>query len=490
MSIVASRFSRGLNWNATFAYLSQKRNNVTLAQVNSQSIVTKAFLDARQPRNIRKLKAFHGVPPTDLTSHFFEKLNGCYGNPRSIMRAYVEYQAITDHPDLNWLIRCFCQLGNAFGFNSFWSTKDRQLIQSTTKFKEMVFDIIEKKHEIHYRKAPRILYAMAALEYRSHLLFEPVVEMIDTHLNEYKPGALANASVSLALLGFGGGNDKDQNQIGNLEENSKNYSDLVKKIICRVLELEPSAKKELLPADWAGMAYALTVFGDYELLDGKALPKLLRNACEAAGNDLKKAGWARYWMYQTLYCTDVEKPANEIFIKKAVPLSVQQQLHTDWLDEIVLHAQPQGSENLQKDFDECLSKLRVRDALINCSAGRAFDEQHCWFTGHLIKSRDLALEYDHLHPLGLDRPRASGHVQLKTRILKHLGLNVATVHKCFWDQLEPAQKDLMAARIIAAFPLLRKPEVIEKPGFAEDRNLKRTAKSVPEKWPIEMYVKY
>lgn len=35
-------------------------------------------------------------------------------------RLYRKYIKIDDHPDYSWLVRCFCQLANTFGFNSFW----------------------------------------------------------------------------------------------------------------------------------------------------------------------------------------------------------------------------------------------------------------------------------------------------------------------------------------------------------------------------------
>lgn len=61
----------------------------------------------------------------------------------------------------------------------------------------------------------------------------------------------------------------------------------------------------------------------------------------------------------------------------------------------------QGSEVLQKKVEDCLERIEFPDALINCSGGRDWDEQHCWFSGHFIKSRNLTIHYDYMIPLGI-----------------------------------------------------------------------------------------
>ncbi|PHJ14991.1 hypothetical protein CSUI_011198, partial [Cystoisospora suis] len=223
------------------------------------------------------------------------------------------------------------------------------------------------------------------------------------------------------------------------------------------------------PFDYTGLAFALTLIGDYDLADPQtgegALPLFLRRACS--------------------------KPKKEVEIKKAVPFPYQQHLHLSWLDKVLVNAQSQGSEMLQVDVDGSLRRLYVRDALINCSAGRQWDEQHCWFVGHLVRSRNLALEYDYLMPLGPGRPKVSGWLACKKRLLNLFGLNVATIHRCYWDMLNLEQKDVQLTRLLANFPpitgLSNEEKEDEKPLYGEDKHLRflRHKRQKFETWPPE-----
>lgn len=76
--------------------------------------------------------------------------------------------------------------------------------------------------------------------------------------------------------------------------------------------------------------------------ENASLPVFLNRACKGLNlENLPLSGWTQYYLYISLYCTDVEKPRNEIQIKESVPPEIQQSLHTRWLNEILIHSQPQ-----------------------------------------------------------------------------------------------------------------------------------------------------
>lgn len=58
---------------------------------------------------------------------------------------------------------------------------------------------------------------------------------------------------------------------------------------------------------------------------------------------LEHSGWLQFFLYQSLYCADVEKPRAEEAMKRAVPFALQKALHMRWLDSILVNAQPQAS---------------------------------------------------------------------------------------------------------------------------------------------------
>merc|ERR1712187_839114 len=84
----------------------------------------------------------------------------------------------------------------------------------------------------------------------------------------------------------------------------------------------------------------------------------------------------------------------------------------------------------------------------NCSIGREWDEQHCWFAGFLLKPK-VAIECDSMIPLGPGRPLASGWVSMKSRIFRRMGHTVVTIHRCFWSHLTEDQKDEQVLRLRA-----------------------------------------
>jgi len=142
---------------------------------------------------------------------------------------------------------------------------------------------------------------------------------------------------------------------------------------------------------------------------------------------------------------DVEKPASEEMVKRTMPMWIQERLHHRWLDNIILRAQPQGADNLQRDVDASLRRTRTQ-ALLNCSFGRDWDEQHCWFANFVLEPK-IALECDSMLPMGPGKPRPNGFLQLKSRILRKIGYTVVTIHNCFWKRLTEDQKDEQILRM-------------------------------------------
>ncbi|CDJ65538.1 hypothetical protein, conserved [Eimeria necatrix] len=103
---------------------------------------------AIMPKRLRKIKVFIARPPDSLPIYFHEKLSKANSNPRSIIKLYRRYMKLDDEIDYKWLVRCFCQLGNVFGFNSFWAPRDKQQIHSLPSFKCLVYDLIERREQI------------------------------------------------------------------------------------------------------------------------------------------------------------------------------------------------------------------------------------------------------------------------------------------------------------------------------------------------------
>ncbi|CDJ38451.1 hypothetical protein, conserved, partial [Eimeria tenella] len=158
---------------------------------------------AFMPKRLRKIKVFTARPPDSLPIYFHEKLSKANSNPRSIIKLYRRYMKLDDEIDYKWLVRCFCQLGNVFGFNSFWAPRDKQQIHSLPSFKCLVYDLIERREQIQPEMVPRLLYAMAALEYRSYHLLPTLLEHVEANLHRWRLPTACNMALCLALLGVG-----------------------------------------------------------------------------------------------------------------------------------------------------------------------------------------------------------------------------------------------------------------------------------------------
>lgn len=131
-------------------------------------------------------------------------------------------------------------------------------------------------------------------------------------------------------------------------------SNIIDLLFNEVLRRDPSDASMF---DWALLAYSLLLTNRYEwcvrewpCLDvvrrpsqtESVLPLFLERLCDKLTLEtLPLSGWMQYIIYLTLYCTDVERPLNESAIKKSVPFEFQESLHIRWLNEILVHAQPQ-----------------------------------------------------------------------------------------------------------------------------------------------------
>nr|PIM02085.1 hypothetical protein TGCOUG_267040A [Toxoplasma gondii COUG] len=174
-----------------------------LASLTSGQMTTREYEEAFLPRRLKRIKVFNTPPPSELPAFFHKRLDNAHSNPRSILKLYRQYMRKDDYPAYDWLVRCFCHLGNVFGFNSFWATKDKQVIQALPSFKFLVYDLIERKHLIEARQVPRLLYAFACLEYRSWHLLPTLLEHVEANLEKWRTPTLANMALTLALLGVG-----------------------------------------------------------------------------------------------------------------------------------------------------------------------------------------------------------------------------------------------------------------------------------------------
>jgi len=307
-----------------------------LAQVTSQSMTHKLYLDALAPRALRRVKVFENLPPKDIVSYYHKKLDKAHSNPRTLIKIYREYMKTVDHPQYAFLVRCFHHLANTFGFNSFWSTRDKQLIHTIPSFKWLLFDLIERRHKLRAKFAPRLLYSMAAVEYRCWQLMPAILDLVEQHMSSWTLPALSTMALSLSLLGIG--DTKGPNTFGPVSDLSRDYSGLVDRLVIEAArrfvwpQLREGASPDsrepsdyVLPDggegtafDWAALAFAVVINGTYDspTAEMTPLPYFLKYAVEQAGDDLDESGWVQFFLYQTLYCCDVEKPKSEIAIKR------------------------------------------------------------------------------------------------------------------------------------------------------------------------------
>ncbi|CAD7931959.1 unnamed protein product [Amoebophrya sp. A120] len=173
----------------------------------------------------------------------------------------------------------------------------------------------------------------------------------------------------------------------------------------------------------------------------------------------------------------------EIETKRACPMWIQERLHEFWLDGMLLKAQPQGSDELQLDVEKALNRTQTK-ASINTSVGREFDEQHCFFAGHLLKP-NIALEYNSMSAMGPQLQFQAGNnksnnancsvvphtpggfLSLKQAMFSKFGARTATIHRIFWDRLTEDQKDEQIIRLRSSLGYLHTSSMISKMGYNE-----------------------
>ncbi|EDO05644.1 uncharacterized protein BBOV_IV000440 [Babesia bovis T2Bo] len=447
------------------------------SQVSTGQIATREYLESFEPRSLRRLKVFDSTPPDDIRRVYFERLTSNYSNPRSILKLYRNYISVDDYPCYSWLIRCLCQLGNSFSFNSFWSPYDRQSLVSLPLFKYLIYDIIERRHYLHPRHVPRVLFALTALEYRCWQLIPDLLDLVELHLEHWRLPALSCLIYCCVHLG-----------IHNAK--SDKHSSIVDILFNEVLRRDPADSSSF---DWALLSYCLVLTNRYEwpTASDSALPTFLQRACSGLSLEtLPLSGWTQYILYLTLYCTDVESPRNETEIKHSVPYEFQESLHIRWLNEILVHAQPQGSEQLQRDVESVLEGLGIKEGLLNCSVGRDDDEQHCLFAGHVFPNRRLCFEYNYMKARPDGEPVESGGISFRRRIFRKCGYNVAVIHRDQWDALSLNDKEEQLLRIMSAFPQIPNLDYDSTPGpreFTEHAGIKHLKHLRPQitSWPPE-----
>lgn len=410
-------------------------------------------LRARQPKPLLRTDVYRSIPPKDLTPKALELLSRprYIADPSAILFVYRKNAA--DGTDVSVAIRAFVQLGFLFDPNSFFSTADKQVLTRHRYFKCLAHDLTSLRERIPDAAAPVLLYAMTCLEYRCAPLLPTLLDAVERHLKSWSTEVLTLLMYSLASLGFGHVDHAAplifETMDGDL---SRDYSSL-----CRQVAQQLHLRDKALPGDavpslhgWARAAFAVSMAGlsDFETQAGGALlPKLVANACEEIGTReaLDASGWAQFFLYQILYCVDVEKPRCEEDVKRAIPMWIQERLHERWLDSIILQAQPQGADRLQSDVDQSLRRTNTQ-ALLNCSCGRPWDEQHCWFAGFYLEPK-VALECDSMMPMQPGHLRPSGWLAMKSRLLRKMGFNVVTIHRPLWERLTEDQKDEQILRL-------------------------------------------
>lgn len=422
-------------------------------------------LRARQPKQLLQTDIFSAVPPQDIVAVDLADMasSAVMTNPARVLSIYRRHVSNGDAPDAAVLVRGFTQLGFLFDPNSFFSSADRQKLTSHRTFRSLAHDLCGVMGDVPDASAPTLLYAMACLEYRCPPLLPRLLDAVERHLRAWRTEVLTLALHSAAALGLGrarlGRPDKIVFEFKDGID-SRDYSrtcdkiaeELLERLVRDASEEDPQAAEGCSVQDWSRAAFAVCMAGLYDF-GGKTgtflLPLLVARACEQVHQteELDGSGWAQFFLYQTLYAVDVEKPKCEADVKRATPMWIQERLHHRWLDSIVLQAQPQGADEMQRDVDRALRRTNTQ-ALLNCSFGRPWDEQHCWFAGFRLEPQ-VALECDSMLPLGPGRPRPSGWLAMKSRMLQKMGFKVATLHKCFWEGLSEDQKDeqLMQLRV-------------------------------------------
>jgi hypothetical protein len=370
------------------------------------------IMDLRVPKELKRVETRSttaGIVPGELWRHFADQLNTCEGDPGKILKIANQYMKSTDDLDTRFIVRALYELGSSFDFNSFWATGDRQVLKDNMGFKNLIADLIEQADQIAPSDVPAVLYALACLEYRPRRLVDKLLPVVETHMDSWRFEVLSNLGFSIAVLG------------GN--------ANVVEKIFARIQESDAGDLHA-----WSQLAFAAVLAGESNY--GFVAHCLARAcACVKTQSHLDRSGWAQFFIYQSLYAADVERPIELESVRSAIPEWIQQRIHFRWVDGgILTNCQPQGVDSFQMDVDRVLRRTNTQ-ALVNCSVSRESDEKPCWFAGHKLNPK-IALEYNSM----LDTELSGWHA-LKTRIMRKMGYTVAVIHRKQWSGLSDTQKD-------------------------------------------------
>jgi len=400
-----------------------------------------SVLDLRVPKELRKVvvrSERQAIPPGQVWEHYVGQVQSAAGDPGAIISAVAEYMKTEDNMDIRFLVTAVCELGSSFDFNSFWATGDKQILKDNYYFKCLISDLIEAQGQISPGQVPAILYSLACLEYRPARLMPGLVGLVRSHLKEWRLEVLSNLAYSLGTLNW----------------DTAIVDELLAESVGRFAEFPELGDLH----DWSQLAFISAMRGTYASTDlflGKAVGHLKTTA------QLDRSGWAQFFLYQTLYGADVEKPGNVHLIQQAVPMWVQERLHYRWLDGVVTTCQPQGIDLFQMDVDAVLKRTNTQ-SLINCSVGRESDDQHCWFAGHKLNPK-IAWEYDSQLPIKQGEFRPSGWLEFKARVLRKCGYTVAVIHRGVWTKLNESQKDEQIHLLRAKLGYIHSEELEVKP---------------------------
>lgn len=377
----------------------------------AMDIPVHASLSLRAPARIKQLQLTRKsktLNPEEYDSFFIRKFESARGNPARILQAFSHYASQAGKSvDAAVASAALQALGATFDQNSFWSNADRQNVCMQKSFKYLLADLAENFPE---NFAPGALASLAALNYKPKRLLPIIFGASEKNLDNWNFSALVSIAASAAILDAPDFQEKILQKIGEFPDDQGSLN------------------------DWASAAFSSVAGNFYSLTDssGNTLTwKFLKNACDRiiSVEDLDNSGWAQFFIYQSLYAADVELPKEEISrLASAVPLWVQERLHANWLDGILLTAQIPGICKLQADVEAALKRTHTQ-ARMNCSFGRDADSQHCWFASFLLEPR-IVFELEN-----------SRWLQLKTRLLKKMDYRVAVINEKIWWGLTEEQKD-------------------------------------------------
>ena len=403
----------------------------------AMDIQAHASLSGRSPRAIRKInlaKKFRVLSPQHFEAFFMSLLNRARGDPAKILNVYASYSKKEGGDDTDrrrkFLVSCLSALGGSFSPNSFWAVSDRQVVLSKKVFKELIADLIDFKGIYKESEVIRIIYALGCMHYRPERLLKRLLDerLKIADFKKYKFPVLSSLGWALSIL------------------NAKDGLAILKNILLEASKREQTNDRNVSgsASDLTTLAFAACMAGLWEI-EIPVVGILLGRACEQLTDSdlLDDSGWSQFYIYSILYSADVENPASEIFIKQSVPLWIQERLHNNWLDGILLKGQPVGSDRLLADIANAMKRTNTQH-LLHCSVGRDEDVQHCIFAGLLLKPK-IAVEADSFLPEN-GKPRVGGWLNWKSRLMQRMGVKVAIIHKSAWDVLSEEQKE---ERIVA-----------------------------------------